>query len=85
MAVAVEGRRGADDGPVHVAEVVEDGAAAGAAADEVDVGGGQGAEVGFQPGVLVAADYHRGGVAVEEEEGGGWVGFGEEVVLDGEV
>ena len=90
--VAVEGRRRRDDAVVRVALVVEDGAAARAAADEVDArlwaGGGRVAQEGegrLDPGVLVAPDDDAGAVGVEEEDGGGGGGVGEEVVLDGEV
>lgn len=78
--VARESGGRADDGPVHVAGVVEHGTTATAAADEVDgrgeagggedmvgglVGGGvEEREVDFEPGVLVAADDNTGAVGV---------------------
>lgn len=58
--VAGEDGRGADDGPVHVAFVVEDGAAAAASADDVDWG----VEAGFWEGGGVAI----AGGGVEEGE-----------------
>jgi hypothetical protein len=58
--VAGEDRGGADDGPVYVALVVEDCAAAAAATDDVDWG----VEAGFWEGVVVAI----AGGGVEEGE-----------------
>ena len=92
MSVPVEHGGRADDGPVDVAGVVEDGAAAGATADEGDFLGrrwgqalGEERVVDFEPGVLVAAEDDAGGVGVEEEDGGGRGGGLEEGVLEGEV
>ncbi|KFY39574.1 hypothetical protein V495_05884 [Pseudogymnoascus sp. VKM F-4514 (FW-929)] len=77
--VAVEGGGWGYDAVVYVALVVEDGAASGAAADKGDgiFGGGwkrvaEEREVGFYPGVLVAAYDYAGAVGIEEEDGGGW-------------
>lgn len=44
-----------------------------------------GAQVAFDPRVLVAADDDAGAVAVEEEDVRSGRGVGEEVVLEGEV
>lgn len=58
--VAGEDRRGADDGPVYIAFVVEDCAAAAAATDDVDWG----VDAGFWEGVVIAV----AGGGVEEGE-----------------
>ena len=42
-------------------------------------------EVGFKPGILVAADYDGRAVCVDEEDGAIWRRGCEEVVLDAEV
>ena len=64
--VAGEDGRGADDGPVHVAFVVEDGAAAAASTDDVDWG----VEAGFWEGgdVVIAVAVLGAGGGVEEGE-----------------
>lgn len=88
--VAVKDARGADDAVVDVAAVVEDGAAAGAAADEADlllVGqpAPHEAEVRLDPGVLVPAEDDARVVDVQEQDGGVGVRVLQQKVLGREV
>lgn len=72
-----------------------DGPAAGASADKVNMAVVslrvtvpllfEEGEVGFEPGILVAADYDGRTVCVEEQDGAIWRGGCEEMVLDAEV
>lgn len=95
--VAVEALRRADDAEVDVAGIVEDGAASGSAAHQLDgrigpAGAGrllrnvrEAVQVDLEPGVLVAAKDDARGVDVESEDGGVGRRDLQEAVLDGEV
>lgn len=95
--VAVEALRRADDAEVDVAGIVEDGAASGSAAHQLDGGIGpagagrllrdlgEAVQVDLEPGILVAAKDDARGVDVESEDGGVGRRDLQEAVLDGEV
>lgn len=93
MAIAREERGRADDGPVCIAMVVEDGSSAATPPHELDalktgaerLAIAEERKVYFRPRVLVATDDDTWVVDVLKENDGGRGGGLEEVMLNGEV